>query len=104
MHTAVRRYVNVDDPDEVVRRIKEEGFVDIIRGVRGFIDYIVIDDGGGVLVTISTSFEDRYGAEESTTVAMEWLQGHDLARCSLPRRRSRRARPWCSRKGRPNTR
>ena len=78
MHTAVRRYVNVDDPDEVVRRIKEEGFVDIIRGVRGFVDYIVIDDGGGVLVTISTSFEDRYGAEESTTVAMEWIQEHDL--------------------------
>ena len=78
MHTAVRRYANVDDPDEVVRRIKEEGFVDPIRGVRGFVDYIVIDDGGGVLVTISTSFEDRYGAEESTTVAMEWIQQHDL--------------------------
>jgi hypothetical protein len=78
MHTAVRRYVNVADPDEVVRRIKEEGFVDLIRGVRGFVDYIVIDDGGGVLVTISTSFEDRYGAEESTTVAMEWIQEHGL--------------------------
>ena len=77
MHTAVRRYVNVDDPDEVVRRIKEEGFVDMIRGVRGFVDYIVIDDGNGVLVTIST-FEDRYGAEESTTLAMEWIQQHDL--------------------------
>jgi hypothetical protein len=60
-----------------VRRIKEEGFVDLIRGIRGFVDYIVIDDGNGVLVTIST-FEDRYGAEESTTVAMEWIQQHGL--------------------------
>src|ERR671915_464121 len=77
MHTAVRRYANVADPDEVVRRIEEEGFVDIIRGVRGFVDYIVIDDGGGVLVTIST-FEDRYGAEESTTLAMGWIQQHEL--------------------------
>ena len=40
MHTAVRRYANVDDPDEVVRRIKEEGFVDLIRGVRGFVDEV----------------------------------------------------------------
>ncbi len=77
MHTAVRRYAGVTDTDEVVRRIKEEGFLDVVRGVRGFIDYIVIDDGDNTLVTIST-FEDRLGAEESTSRAADWIQEHNL--------------------------
>ena len=77
MHTAVRRYANVTDTDEVVRQIKEEGFLDVVRGVRGFVNYSVIDDGDGTLVTIST-FEDRLGAEESTSRAQEWIQEHNL--------------------------
>jgi hypothetical protein len=77
MHTAVRRYANVADTAEVVRRIKEEGFLDVVRGVRGFVDYSVIDDGDGTLVTIST-FEDRLGAGESTDRAAEWIQQQNL--------------------------
>ena len=78
MHAAVRRYANVTDTDEVVRQIKEEGFLDVVRGVRGFVNYSVIDDGDGTLVTIST-FEDRLGAEESTSRAEEWIQQHNLS-------------------------
>ena len=77
MHTAVRRYANVTDTDEVVRQIKEEGFLDVVRGVQGFVNYSVIDDGDGTLVTIST-FEDRLGAEESTSRAEEWIQQQNL--------------------------
>ena len=78
MHTTVRHYEGVTDTGEVVRQIKEEGFLDVIRGVRGFVNYSVIDAGGGTLVTIST-FEDRLGAEESNSRAEEWIQQHNLS-------------------------
>ena len=76
MHAAIRRYANVADTDEVVRQIKE-GFLDEIRGVRGFVNYSVIDAGDGTLVTIST-FEDRLGAEESSSRAADWIQQQNL--------------------------
>ena len=77
MHAAIRRYANVTDTEEVVRQIREEGFLDAVRAVRGFVNYSVIDDGDGTLVTIGT-FEDRLGAEESTGIAAEWIQQQNL--------------------------
>jgi len=78
MHTTVRRYEGVTDTGEVVRHIKEEGFLDMIRGVRGFVNYSVVDGGDGALVTIST-FEDESGAELSSVKAAEYIRRHNLA-------------------------
>jgi hypothetical protein len=76
MHTTIRYYEGVTDTGEVVRQIKE-GFLDVVRGVRGFVNYSVIDAGGGTLITIST-FEDQSGAEESSSRAAEWIQQQNL--------------------------
>jgi hypothetical protein len=77
MHTTVRHYEGVTNTGEVVRQIKEEGFLDVIREVPGFVNYNVVDAGGGTLVTISV-FEDQSGAEESNNRAAEWIQQHNL--------------------------
>jgi hypothetical protein len=78
MYTTVRRYEGVTDTNEVVRRINE-GFVSLIRDVSGFVNYSVVDAGGGTLVTISV-FEDSSGAEESNSRSWEWIQQEgDLA-------------------------
>jgi hypothetical protein len=76
MHTTIRHYEGVTDTGEVVRSINE-GFVPIIRDIRGFVNYSVIDAGGGTLITIST-FEDRSGAEESDNRSWEWTREQNL--------------------------
>jgi hypothetical protein len=77
MYTTVRHYEGVTDMGAVVQEIKE-GFLDSIRQVPGFVDYSVLDAGGGTLVTISV-FEDRSGMEESDRRAAQWIQEHNLA-------------------------
>ena len=77
MYTTIRRYEGVTGTDEVVRRVNES-FLDVIRGVQGFVNYSIIDAGGGTVVTIST-FEDRSGTEESNRRAAEWIQQQDLS-------------------------
>ena len=77
MYTTVRHYEGVTDMGAVVQSIKE-GFLDSIRQVPGFVDYSVLDAGGGTLVTISV-FEDRSGMEESDRRAAQWIQQHNLA-------------------------
>ena len=77
MYTTVRHYEGVTDMGVVVQSINE-GFVDSIRRVPGFVDYSALDAGGGTLVTISV-FEDRSGVEESDRRAAQWIQEHNLA-------------------------
>ena len=46
MHATVRHYEGVTDTAEVVRQIKEEGFVeDVLRQAAGFVNYNVVDAG-----------------------------------------------------------
>ncbi len=73
MYASVRWY-EMDDPaavDEAMRRV-EEGFVPIISKAPGFIAYYALDAGDGVVASISI-FTDQAGAEESDTVAEEWV-------------------------------
>ena len=73
MYASVRWY-EMDDPaavDEAMRRV-EEGFAPIISKASGFIAYYALDAGDGVVVSISI-FTDQAGAEESNTVAAEWV-------------------------------
>src|SRR3954453_19651753 len=76
MHTTIRHYEGVTDTGEVVRSINE-GFVPIIRDIEGFVNYSVVDAGGGTLITIST-FEGRSGAEESDNRSWEWTREQNL--------------------------
>ncbi|HXT37352.1 MAG TPA: hypothetical protein VN837_17395 [Chloroflexota bacterium] len=73
MHVVVRQYTV--DPlaiDEIVSSARE-GFVPLIRSVKGFVSYTMLEAGADGLVTVST-FEDRAGAEESVRVAADWVK------------------------------
>ncbi len=72
MYATVRHYEGVSDPSEAARHINE-GFLPIIREVRGFVAYSFVDAGDGVMISTSI-FEDQSGAEESTNRAAEYVR------------------------------
>lgn len=72
MYAAVRRYEGVTDPAEAGRLVSE-GFVPLMRQVSGFVAYYWVDAGGGVMVSTSV-FQDRAGAEESTSRAADFVR------------------------------
>ncbi|MFG2273627.1 hypothetical protein ACGFNY_28115 [Streptomyces chartreusis] len=72
MYAVVRRYEDVTDPAEAGRRVNGE-FVPLLRQVPGFVAYYWIDAGGGVMVSTGV-FQNRSGAEESTTRAKDFVR------------------------------
>ncbi len=72
MYASIRRYEGISSFDEVISRA-EAGFLPIIKGVPGFIEYHIVDAGDGVAASISI-FEDQAGAEESQRRAASWVQ------------------------------
>ena len=72
MYATVRRYEGVTDPAEAGRRVSE-GFVPLIKQIRGFVAYYWVDAGGGVMASTSV-FEDQAGAQDSTERAADWVQ------------------------------
>jgi hypothetical protein len=72
MYAVVRRYEGVTDPAEAGRQVNE-GFLPLLRQVRGFVAYYWVDAGGGVMISTSV-FQDRAGAEESTDKAAEFVR------------------------------
>ncbi|MFC9327291.1 hypothetical protein [Kitasatospora sp. NPDC057015] len=74
MYAVVRRYEGVIDPAEAGRRV-HEGFVPLLRQVRGFVAYYWVDAGNSVMVSTSV-FQDRAGAEESTDSAAGFVREH----------------------------
>lgn len=77
MYAAVRRYEGVTNPDEAGRLV-DEGFVPLLRDVRGFIAYYWLDAGDGVMASLSV-YEDEAGAEESVRIAQAWVQENAAA-------------------------
>ena len=71
MHATVRRYEGVTDPAEAGRRV-QEGFVQILQGMPGFVAYYFADAGDGTMISTSV-FESAEGAEESTRRASSWV-------------------------------
>ncbi|MEU9974726.1 hypothetical protein [Streptomyces sp. NPDC051014] len=74
MYGAVRRYEGVTDPAEAAR-VVNEGFVPLMRQVPGFVAYYWIDAGNGVMVSTSV-FRDRAGAEESISIASDFVRAN----------------------------
>ncbi|MEV0694479.1 hypothetical protein [Streptomyces sp. NPDC050388] len=72
MYAAVRRYEGVTDPAEAGRLVNE-GFVPLMRQVSGFVAYYWVDAGDGVMVSTSV-FQDRAGAEESSSRAADFVR------------------------------
>jgi hypothetical protein len=58
---------------EDLRSRVEEGPVEVMRGVAGFVDYYAFDLGGGVVASVSV-FEDRAGLEEAERRLASWIE------------------------------
>ncbi len=75
MYAVIRRYqVDPSSTDEITRRV-QDGFVPLIRQVQGFVDYYLLDDGNGMVVSL-TVYEDRTGEEESVRLAADFVRQH----------------------------
>lgn len=72
MYATIRRFEGVTDSRETGRLVKE-GFVPLIRQIPGFVSYLWVDAGNGVVISTSV-FKDKTGAEISNRRASEWVQ------------------------------
>jgi len=72
MYATVRRYDGVTDVREAARRVNE-GFIQIVSEIPGFVAYYWIDAGGGVRISMSV-FQDRASAEQSNARASDYVR------------------------------
>jgi hypothetical protein len=72
MYAAVRRYEGITDDAEAARLVRES-FMPLLEDLSGFIAYYWVDAGEGVMASLSV-FEDKAGADESVTLAHQWVQ------------------------------
>jgi len=83
MYLSVRRYeMDAEAVDELMRRV-EEGFVPIISNAPGFIAYLALDAGDGVVASVSM-FVDQAGAEESNRLAADYVRANLASLVSNP--------------------
>jgi hypothetical protein len=71
MYTSVRKYEGVTNPLEAARKV-QEGFVPLISGMAGFVEYQWIDIGKGAALSISV-FDDLAHAIDSNQAAAGWV-------------------------------
>ena len=71
MHTTVRKYEGVGNPAAAAAKI-QQGFVPLISGIPGFVEYFWVDLGQGAMLSISV-FEDLAHAIESNQLAVGWV-------------------------------
>ena len=78
MYATVRRYEGIDKvrSEEITRKVVDS-LVPDIRELPGFIGYLLIDAGAGVLTSVSL-FESSAQADTSTSLAAVWIREHDL--------------------------
>jgi heme-degrading monooxygenase HmoA len=75
MFTSIRKYsVRRGSAEELARRVRE-GFVPIIRHMRGFRGYYLLDGGPDVLITISI-FDSADEAFVSNDKAADWVRNN----------------------------
>jgi hypothetical protein len=74
---AIRQYeLSPDHTMEELHAAVESGFMPIVKGVPGFLEYILVGtDDGAISISV---FTDEAGAEESTARAADWV-GESLA-------------------------
>jgi heme-degrading monooxygenase HmoA len=84
MHAVIRRY-QLADPDatDEVKRYVNEGFVPLVRDIRGFLAFYWLDAGEGTVASVSV-FEDRAASEESDRMAAKYIKQHGALASLLP--------------------
>jgi heme-degrading monooxygenase HmoA len=77
MFTTIRKYkIEQGSVEELARRVRE-GFVPLVRQMRGFKGYYLLDGGPDVLITISV-FENADEALASNEEAADWVRNNAL--------------------------
>ena len=78
MHAIVRRYEGVDASrtDELTKKVSEK-FIPRLREMPGFSGYYLIEDGNGVMTSLSL-FDTSAHADESTQLASTWVRDERL--------------------------
>jgi hypothetical protein len=80
LYLVIRRYTLTPDASVAeITEITRAGFVPIVSGVPGFVEYYTYDAGNRDAGTISV-FTDAAAAEESTRRAADWVAQADLGR------------------------
>ena len=82
-YLTVRRYDSVSDSKEAARRIQEE-FIPLVRKIPGFISYYWVDEGDGVMVSVSV-YATREAEEESNRAAADYVKQHQHIARLLPK-------------------
>ena len=82
-YLTVRRYDGVTDSKEAARRIREE-FIPLISKIPGFISYYWVDEGDGVMVSVSV-YATREAEEESNRAAANYVKQNQQVARLLPR-------------------
>ena len=83
MYASIRRYTtNSNDAAAIIDLIKQGNIEKRIGVIPGFIAYHIINCGDGTLLTINV-FEDQADAEQSNTIASEWVKEYVLPNYSL---------------------
>ena len=72
MYIMMRKYEGVASPEEASKRI-QQGFVPLISGMPGFIDYVWADLGSGQMLSVAI-FDDQEHATESNRLAAGWVE------------------------------
>lgn len=73
MHASIRKYrIDTDAIAALAVRV-EDGFIPIISRLPGFVSYMVVDAGDGVVASVSV-FESEEDAEQSNTAAAAWVR------------------------------
>src|SRR5215470_12795819 len=73
-YLTVRRYEGVTNAKEAIRQV-QEGFIPMLSKIPGFISYYWVDEGDGVMVSVSV-FETRQAEEESNRLAADFVKQH----------------------------
>ena len=73
MHASIRKYrIGTGAVPALVVRV-EDGFVPIIGKLPGFVSYMVVDAGDGVVASVSI-FDTEEAAEQSNSAAAAWVR------------------------------
>ena len=73
-YLTVRRYDAVPNSKEAAHQV-QEGFIPLISKLPGFISYYWVDEGDGVMVSVSV-FATREAEEESNRLAADFVKQH----------------------------
>ncbi len=83
MYTVVRLYkIKAGSYDQLVASA-QNGFLDILSSVPGFVGYYMVNTGKDSVMTISL-FESQEGAYASTTAAARWIKANIADLVEMP--------------------